>query len=313
MSTRDGGEPTLSWAAALILGFASSAFADEILPFYSWTFVGGVALTYFYASSHGLRGGLPVAMTVLTCMALQAAGAGGERLQVVAFQLPFLFLFFVAYAGLPSVLPTILEDEELRLTREADELQKKLAELEKTLLSERKERVQDKGSAAREETVKVSSRTSQLQTFLREVLQAASPKEIFGLLFANVTKVYGNLEVGLFTLLPNDEGYLLTKAGHPEYARLENKRLPKDQAPLLRQVQEKKSPVILPERVVLIEPDFAARFMVPLVVEGATEAILTLGKIRGEKELDQEDAQFLTSLAEIAQEAVCQLKVVLST
>lgn len=295
--------------SALCLG--ASLGADQMLPFYSATFVVGVIATFYYAITFGPRPGSVVATAVMVAFVFQALGAGDEKLQVAALQAPALVLFFLGAACIPRTLASILEAESRQARREGKTLQVKLAELEQTLKDERKERVQDKGSEAKEDIIKITSRTTQLSTFLREVLQAASTKEILNLFFTNTTKSYGNLEVGLFVPSPDGAELIATRISHREHEQLEGQRLAMTDVGILASACGKTSPMLLPERVVIRQDiDFGARILVPVAVPDGCAALLTLGKVRNDHELGTEDAQLLGTFAELAAEGISQLTVV---
>jgi GAF domain-containing protein len=163
--------------------------------------------------------------------------------------------------------------------------------------------------------VRITSRMTQLTAFLREVLQAASTKEIYQLFFTNVTKAFGAKEVALLTILTEDNVAVINKAAHPEYGRLEGKRidLSEPAAEILARVAEKGVPMLLPARVVYFEPELGACLILPVQVDGRCEALVTLGLTRQEEDLTTEDATFLGGLAELAGYGVEQLQVVLNS
>ncbi len=308
-----GGEMLTAVAIGCLLAAGSALGADSLVPFYSVTFVGGTAAVFYLAVSYGPRPALAVSASILVAGLLQGLGEGGEKLQAVMVQAPFLVTFFLGFATIPIVVPTLLSREREALDAEIAAAVRKIDELKRTMDEERKTRVEEKGSAAKEETVRVTSRITQLTTFLRETLQAASTKEILNLLFSNTTKSYGNLEVGL--LLPVGDGEILfSKVAHPDHARIENKRIPLAGLPILASAMTKSVPVLLPERIELhAETGFSARILVAIQGEQGCEAVLTLGRARQEGELSAEDARFLGCFGQLAAEAIGQLKVVLAS
>ena len=301
-------------ASAALVGGAALA-NDPVLPFYSVTFSMGTAATFYLAISSGpLAAGL-MGASVLTAQALYAVTAGGAALDVAAWQVPAMSLFYAGLSVLPGLLPSILEREELAIQRELSVHEAKLAELQGLIAAERKDRFDDRNDEDRQAMVRITSRMTQLTAFLREVLQAASTKEILQLFFTNVTKAYGAKEVALLTLLPDDNVAVINKAAHPEYGRLEGKRidLSAPAAELLARAAEKGVPMLLPERVSYFEPDLGARLILPIKVDGRCEALVTLGLTRQDEEISAEDATFLGGLAELAGYGVEQLQVVLNT
>lgn len=297
-----------------LLAAGAGGFGDELLPFYSVSFVLGVAACFYYAVTHGPRPALYIGVAVVVAFLLRALGEGGDAMTVALYQAPALALFFLGFAALPRALPRIIAQEAAGLSREVTDLSRKVEELKKTLADEHKEKVKDKGSEAKEEVIKVTSRTTQLNTFLREILQAASTKEIFNLLFSNTTKAYGGVEVGLVLILGEGEEMIISRAAHSEHESLENHRFPAGEVAILESATRRTAPILLPERMVLFEAQgFGARVIIPVVIEGKCEALLTLGKTRGGVEPTTQDAQFLGTFAELTSEAIAQMKVVLAS
>jgi hypothetical protein len=286
---------------------------DSVLPFYSVTFGLGAAIAYFLAVNGGPVGALMVSSSVLLAMVLQAISRGGAVLDETLYQIPALLIFFVSFSVLPMLLPWILMEEEKLIQEESLLLEKKLIEFDTTIQEERKDKIEDKGSQEREALVKITSRTTQLSGFLRDILQASSPKEISQLLFTNVTKAFGGKEVALLTILDSGDEVLITKAAHPEYGTLEGKRISLEEQSFLQQAIDRGAPVLLPDRIVYQQPDLGVRLVIPLRVQDRCESLITLGRTRQEKDLTGEDAHFLGSLAELAGHAIEQLLVVLDT
>lgn len=312
--SRSGDTGVAVVASAALVGGAALA-NDPVLPFYSVTFSVGTAVTYYLAISAGpLAAGL-MGASVLTAQALHAITVGGEAMDVATWQVPTMGLFYLGLSVLPGLLPAILEREEVAIQRDLKVHEEKLEELMNLIGAERKGRVDDRTDEDRLAMVRITSRMTQLTAFLREVLQAASTKEILQLFFTNVTKAFGAKEVALLTILPEDGVAVINKAAHPEYGRLEGKRidLSSPAAELLARAAEKGVPLLLPERVVYFEPDLGARLILPIRVGETCEALVTVGVTRQEEELSAEDATFLGGLAELAGYGVEQLQVVLSS
>lgn len=300
-------------SAALVAGAALAN--DPVLPFYSVTFSLGTVTAFYLAISSGPLASALMGASVLTAQALYAVTAGGDAMNVAAWQVPAMSLFFLGLAILPGLLPAMLEREEVLIQRDLAVHEKKLEELMELIGAERKEHFDDRSDEDRLSMVKITSRMTQLTAFLREVLQAASTKEILQLFFTNVTKAFGAKEVALLTLIEDDNVVVINKAAHPDYGRLEGKRidLTTPATQLLARAAEKGVPMLLPERVVYFEPDLGARLILPINVSGQCHALVTLGVTRQEDELSAEDATFLGGLAELAGYGVEQLQVVLNS
>lgn len=307
-----GGENTTrAIVVSILLVLGASLFNDPVVPFYSVTFGAGMCAAYFAGVNGGPVSALMISSSVLVAMVLQGASQGGEAFDKILLQLPALVIFFLSFSVIPTLLPWILLDEETVIAEETSMLESKIAEFDAAIQGERKEKVEDRGADEREALVKITSRTTQLSGFLRDVLQASSPKEISQLLFTNVTKSFGANEVALLTVVDGSDELVVTKAAHPDYGALEGKRVSLQEQDFLRSALEKTAPMLLPDRMVYLEPDLGARLLIPLRVEGRCEALVTLGRTRQDRELEVEDAHFLGSLAELAGFAIEQLKVVL--
>lgn len=300
-------------SAALVAGAALAN--DPVLPFYSVTFSLGTITAFYLAISSGPLASGMMGAAVLTSQALHAVTVGGAAMDVAAWQVPTMGLFYLGLAVLPGLLPAMLEREELLIQRELSEHEKKLGELHALIEAERKERVDDRTDEDRQAMVRITSRLTQLTAFLREVLQAASTKEILQLFFTNVTKAFGAKEVALLTMMADEPVAVISKAAHPEYGRLEGKRidLGSPTAQILARAAEKGVPMLLPERLVFFEPDLGACLILPIQVQGRCEALVTLGVTRQGEPLSTEDATFLGALAELAGYGVEQLQVVLNS
>lgn len=308
-----GSEMTKAMVVSLVLVAGASLADDQVLPFYSVTFGAGTAAAYYFAITFGPLGALMISTSVLVCMLLQAMSRGGAALDVMVLQSPAMVVFFVGLSCTPVLLAWILQAEEHDILQESSYLEAKIKELEDSIAAERKDQVEDRSMDDKEELLKITSRSTQLAGFLREVLQASSTKEITHLLFTNITKAFGANEVALLNLLEGGEEMIVAKAAHPEYGTLESRKLSLESAPILVSALEKTVPMLLPERIVYLEPDLGARVILPIRVDGKCEALITLGKTRNEAELSAEDAHFLGGLADLAGNAMDQLKVVLGT
>lgn len=298
--------------SAVLVGLAALV-DDAMLPFQSAVFTVGTVAAYYLAATSGPMPGLMVGVALLTAMTLKAVATGGEALDALLWQAPIMAVFYAGLALLPGVLPTLLVLEKDAFDAESEDLERKKAELDETIEAERGAVRDGHVEDHREALVKITSRTTQLSAFLREVLQAASTKEILQLYFTNVTKSFGAQEVALLTMLEGGDGVVINKAAHPEYGALEGKRVAFEDAELLRRAAEKAVPMLLPARVVYFEPDLGAQVLLPVRVQGRCVAVVTLGHHRGEGPVSAEDAHFLGGLADLAGRGIEQLQVVLNT
>lgn len=287
---------------------------DETLhPFFSITFLLALSSAYYFAVNSRVQAAAIILSSLFLVQLLQALGRSDQALTVFLIQSPIYLLFYSGIATLPGLLPSILIYRTKTSLAEVSRVKTRCKEIDAKLASERKEKVSEKGAESRQAVLRLTSRITQIQAFVREVLQAASTKEILGLLFNNVTKTFGAQEVALLTVLEDGQA-VITKAAHPDYEALENQRVEITNLPIFAPALSRPSPVLLPERTEFAAPNLGALAIQPVQIEGKTVALITVGKHRGEGEqFAPGDMKFLATLADIAARATSQLKVVLDS
>ncbi len=306
-------DTVLAFGGSALLVAGAAIGNDLVTPFYSIIFGIGSLGAYYLAISSGPLASLLVGSSVVTAFILQGIVHRQEDLLLIASQVPAIVIFFLSLACLPGFLPTLLIAETEAFQTEIVEVETKVKELQESIQVERKERIEDRSNDDKEELLRVTSQSTQLTAFLRDALQASSTKEIYQLLFSNITKAYGAQEVALMTLIEGGQELVISKAAHPEYLALEGNRIDLNSVDLLRTATEKSVPMLLPQRVLFHEPDLGAKLLLPIRQEGHCVALIGLGKTRNDKPIETQDAYFLGGLAELAGYAAEQLSVVLKS
>jgi hypothetical protein len=320
-------ERELAEGAALSLGvtlgltlatylFSSVAITeDRMIPFRSVGFVLGSGAIFYLAVTYSTKIALYLAAGVLALMGVVQVSYGmpdGMPAAAVAVpvEVPLVAVFFVGLAILPNVVPWIYEAQADDLAEKNARLEARAAELRAQLDKVEKEEIKEKSTLDRKEQVKYSSRATALTTFAREILQAGSHREVLNLLFHNVTKMMG-VEECLMLVINREAGEaVVSRALHPEHETLENSRVPLAN-PLIAEVLEGGKPLTSVSPRTLVE-GVNAIHVFPITFDGQIVTVFVIGKFKG-GEPGGEDYPFIEVLARIAEGALEQLRIAMST
>lgn len=282
---------------------------DKMVPFRSTGFVLGAGGVFYIAFAHGTRQGLYLAAGVSTLILLVWLDLDGQdRMSMVsiAVQLPLVALFLVGLCVLPNVLPWQYEQDIATLAAKNRELDKTLTRLREQFHKIQQQEIIEKSALAKQEQIRVSSRSAFLNSFARELLQASSNRELLNLLFHNMTRLM-QLEECVMLLVGDDaKEAVIVRALHPKSQDIENQRLPVDHAILAPVITSKKPAAHTPPAPLM--DGVVTRYLVPVIAGDAVIALFSLGSPKG-AELLPDDEEFVVVLVTMLSGAMEQLRI----
>lgn len=279
---------------------------DEMVPFRSTGFVLGAGGVFYMAFAHGTKQGLYLAAGVSTLILMVWIDVGKMSALAIALQLPLVTLFLVGLCVLPNVLPWLYEQDIALMAAKNRDLEKTLTRLREQFNRIQQEEFIEKTALARQEQVRVSSRSAFLNSFARELLQASSNRELLNLLFHNMTRLLV-LEECLMLLVGDDaKEVVIVRALHPKHDELENQRLPLDN-PVIAPVLASKKPASHPKGAQMTDL-VKTRFLIPVVSGETIVAVYSLGNPKG-AELLPDDEEFVVVLVTMLAGAMEQLRI----
>lgn len=282
---------------------------DKMVPFRSTGFVLGAGGVFYIAFAHGTRQGLYLAAGVTTLILLVWLDLDGQdrmSLVSIAVQLPLVALFLVGLCVLPNVLPWQYELDIAALAAKNRELDKTLTRLREQFHKIQQQEIIEKSALAKQEQIRVSSRSAFLNSFARELLQASSNRELLNLLFHNMTRLM-QLEECVMLLVGDDaKEAVIVRALHPKSQDIENQRLPVDHAILAPVITSKKPASHTPPAPLM--DGVVTRYLVPVVSGEAVIALFSLGNPKG-AELLPDDEEFVVVLVTMLSGAMEQLRI----
>ena len=304
------GEFLTTWGVAIALTCLTYLFAtialteDKMIPFKSTGFVLGAGGVFYMAFAHGTRQGLYLAAGVSTLILMVWIDVGNSALYI-AVQLPMVMLFLVGLCVLPNVLPWQYEQETEQLAAKNRELEKTLNRLREQFQRIQQQEIIEKTALAKQEQIRVSSRSAFLNSFARELLQASSNRELLNLLFHNMTRLL-QLEECLMLLVGEDaKEAVIVRALHAKSQDLENMRIAVDN-PVIAPVIAGKKPISHQPPVQLTELA-TSRYLIPVVAADAVIAIYSLGCPKN-ADLMPDDEEFVVVLVTMLAGAMEQLR-----
>lgn len=296
----------LTLTALTYLFSAIELTKDEMIPFRSTGFVLGTGGVFYMAFQYSTRQALYLAAGVLTLTLLVWLDVGKMSVVAIAVQLPLVGLFLIGLCVLPNVLPWQYEAEIEQLAAKNREIDKTLTRLREQYNRIQQQEIIEKTAMAKQEQIKVSSRSAFLNSFARELLQASSQREILNLLFHNMTRLM-QLEECLIILVGEDaKEATVVRALHPKHDQIENSRLPLDN-PMIAAVLAEKKPLSSQPPAPLTDL-VKSRLLMPIVAGDTVIAIFSLGTPKN-SDLLPEDEEFVSVLAAMLSGAMEQLRI----
>lgn len=309
----------VSWGVALGLTAVTYLFAsielteDRMVPFHSTGFVLGAGAVFYIAFMRGTRQALYLAAGLLTLIMMvwvERRSDPHDPMYLsplsIAIQLPLVGIFLVGLTVLPNVLPWQYESETDQLAAKNRELDKNLNRLREQFHRIQQQEIIERTAQAKQEQVKLGSRTAFLNSFARELLQASSNRELLNLLFHNMTRLLQLEECVMVVIAEDAKEASVVRALHPKHEQLENTRLPLDNALVAKTIETKKAVSFQPPQP--LNELVLTRLMLPVVSGDVVVAMFSLGTPKG-GDLAADDEEFVSVLAAMLAGAMEQLRI----
>lgn len=296
----------LALTALTYLFSAIELTKDEMVPFRSTGFVLGAGGVFYMAFAHGTRQALYLASGVLTLILMVWMDVGKMTPFAMALQLPLVGMFLVGLCVLPNILPWQYEEEIEQLAGKNRELDKTLTRLREQYNRIQQQEIIEKTALAKQEQIRVSSRSAFLNSFARELLQASSNRELLNLLFHNMTRLLQLEECVMFLVGEDATEAMAVRALHPKHDQIENTRVALEQ-PLIAQVLATKKSVSSVPPAPLTDV-VQSRLLMPIVSADSVIALFSLGAPKN-ADLMPDDAEFVAVLAAMLSGAMEQLRI----
>ncbi len=298
--------------AAVILTAVTYLFAqipltrDRMVPFRSVGFVLGSGAVFYFAVTISIRQALYLAASNLTLIALVWIRLSDMSALQICVCLTLVTIYYLGLIFLPNLIPFACENEAAELVQKNKQMQERLSKLHDEVNRRQQQDVVQRAATDRKEQVRLSSRSTLLNSFARDLLQAGSSGEILKVTFNNVMKILACEECVMALITPGAKEATLNRVAHPNAKSLEQTKIPVT-GQIIAQVLRTKAPVSSKPPATFVQ-GVTSRYAFPIVLDGQVIAVFNLG-VPKSGDLSDDDPEIISVVNTMVAGSIEQLRI----